>query len=533
MLYSARKGVAFSLALTAFPLARAFAADACLTVADTEIKKVLLTSDLVNPMELAIAPDKRIFMVEKVSGKVRIFDPATSQLTDALTIPVYSPTHEGLLGIALDPGFASNHFVYVYYTHKTDIKHELDRYTEVGGKLEEASKKVVLNVPGVRWADEHHSSGSLAFAPDGNLFLSVGENVDPNQSQGYASVNEAKRLEDTQATAANSNDLNGKILRIHPEQDGSYTLPDGNLFKATDSTRGEIYAMGMRNPIRIAVDAKTGWLYWGEPGPDATTESATRGPIGRDEINRAKAPGFFGWPYFIAENLSYITGGKTQDPLHPVNNSPNNTGEKNLPPAQPPLLAYADAANAKYPAFESNDARASIMGGVYRFNAALTSARRLPPRFDGSLFIMDWSRDWINEVTFTDAGEVAAVAPFLKSQRPNGPIDMAFGPDGDMFLLEYDAHALYRVDYTGACKMDGTTGLAKAYGHEAGPARAVAAWIPSDGRLSAPAGARRLEIFNLRGMRVWQTETLSRSGMRAWTDVPSAYAGRPAWVRWE
>lgn len=437
--------------------AQAQVADPCLTVADSEIKKTLLTSDLVNPMEMAIAPDKRIFIVEKVSGKIRIYNPATSQLTDAGTIPVYSPTHEGLLGIALDPAFATNHFVYVYYTHQSEAKHELARFTESGGKLPDATKVIVLTVTGVRWSNQHHSAGSMAFGPDGNLYLATGENVDPTVSDGYASVNEAKRLEDTQATAANTNDLNGKILRIHPEANGTYTIPAGNLFPATAKTRGEIYAMGMRNPIRIAIDAKTGWVYWGEPGADATAESATRGPEGRDEINRAKAPGFFGWPYFVADNLAYVVNGAKKDPAKPVNHSINNTGDTLLPPAQPALLTYRDAGNTTYAAFENNAARASVIGGLYRFNSALTSPNRLPPRFDGSLFTMDWSRDWINEVTFNAEGNVTAVTPFLKSQRPNGPIDMAFGPDGDMFLLEYDANALYQVKYSGACKMDAGT----------------------------------------------------------------------------
>jgi cytochrome c len=404
---------------------------------------------------LAIAPDKRIFIVERLSGKIRIFDPATKQLADAGQVQVFNAPHEGMLGITLDPGFASNHFVYVYYSHATEAKHELARFTESGGKL--ASKVIVLTVPGVRWSDEHHSGGSMAFGPDGNLYLSTGENVNPNVSQGYASTNEAARLEDTQATAANTNDLNGKILRIHPEADGSYTIPAGNLFpNPTAKEKGEIYAMGMRNPIRLAIDPKTGWVYWSEPGPDATTDSPTRGPLGRDEINRAKAPGFFGWPYFNADNQAYVVDGAKQDPNHVVNHSPNNTGDTLLPAAQPTLLAYGDNGNPSY--FGNQDARAAVLGGLYRFDPAQSSPNRLPPRFDGSLFIMDWARDWIDEVTFAADGAVAAVKPFLANATPkvNGPIDMAFGPDGDMFLLEYDANALYQVQYTGACKMEPT-----------------------------------------------------------------------------
>lgn len=464
------------------------AADPCLTVQESEIRKVLLTSALANPMEIAVAPDHRVFIAEKVSGKIRVYDPATGQVTDAGQVPVFSAPHEGLLGIALDPGFAANHFVYVYYTHLTEARHELARFTESGGKLADATKKIVLTVPGVRWQNQHHSAGSLAFGPGANLYLATGENVDPTLSQGYASVNEARRLEDTQATAANTNDLNGKLLRIHPEPDGTYTIPAGNLFAASAKTRGEIFAMGLRNPIRIAVDAKTGWVYWGEPGPDAETESAMRGPAGRDEINRAQAPGFFGWPYFIAENLPYVLDGAQPDPARPQNRSANNTGETTLPAAQPSLLAYGDNGNSRYPAFGVNGARAAIIGGVYRFNSALASARRLPPRYDGSLFIMDWARDWIHEVTFTAAGEVAGVAPFLRNPAPNGPIDMAFGPDGVLYLLEYDAHALYRVEYTGSCRMEGGTAL-----HREG-VRRQSEFRP---------GTRSARLYDARGRLLW------------------------------
>lgn len=455
------------------PRVQAQAADPCGTVADSELKKVLLTSALSNPMEMAIAPDGRIFIVEK-SGKIRIFNPATRLLSDAGEIPVFSSApHTGLLGIALDPGFPASPFVYVYYTHATEARHELARFTESAGRLADASKVVVLTVPGVRWSNQHHSAGSLAFGPDGDLYLATGENVDPTVSQGYASVNEAKRLEDTQATAANTNDLNGKILRIRPQADGAYAIPSGNLFPASARARGEIFAMGLRNPIRIAIDPKTGWVYWGEPGPDAETESAARGPEGRDEINRAKAPGFFGWPYFVGDNLAYVVNGAKQIPDRPVNRSPNNTGDSLLPPARPALLSYSDKADARYPAFEANGARASVVGGVYRFEPSQVSPTRLPPRFDGSLFIMDWARDWIDEVTFGADGEVSAVRPFLAGSRPNGPIDMAFGPAGDAFLLEYDAKSLFQIQYTGACRMDGNVALKDRGGRagktEAGP----------------------------------------------------------------
>ncbi|HAI38129.1 MAG TPA: hypothetical protein DCM40_08410, partial [Maribacter sp.] len=113
---------------------------------------------------------------------------------------------------------------------------------------------------------------------------------------------------DAQKSAGNTNDLRGKILRIKPEADGTYSIPKGNLFaEGTPKTRPEIYVMGNRNPYRISIDSKTGFLYWGEIGPDANGDSLNLGPKGYDEINQAQSAGNFGWPYLIADNQPYHT----------------------------------------------------------------------------------------------------------------------------------------------------------------------------------------------------------------------------------
>src|SRR6185437_5754704 len=112
---------------------------------------------------------------------------------------------------------------------------------------------------------------------------------------------------DSRRSAGNTNDLRGKILRIKMKADGSYDIPEGNLFpKGTQKTRPEIYVMGDRNPYRISVDKKNDNLYWGEVGPDAGEDSLdTRGPRGYDEVNQARAAGNFGWPYFVGNNYPY------------------------------------------------------------------------------------------------------------------------------------------------------------------------------------------------------------------------------------
>src|SRR5690606_21324875 len=184
-------------------------------------------------------------------------------------------------------------------------------------------------------------------------------------------------------SAANTNDLRGKILRIKILSDGSYEVPEGNLFpKGTQKTKPEIYVMGNRNPYRISVDQKTGFLYWGDVGPDARNDSLeTRGPRGYDEINQARKPGFYGWPLFVGNNYpyrdyNYATGqsGAPFDPEKPVNNSPNNTGLQQLPPAQPAFIWYPYAESPDFPQVGTGG-RNAMAGPVYHTDMFPKSSR--------------------------------------------------------------------------------------------------------------------------------------------------------------
>ena len=160
-------------------------------------------------------------------------------------------------------------------------------------------------------------------------------------NHGFAPLDDRPGHEqyDARRSSGNTNDLRGKILRIKINEDGTYSIPEGNLFpKGTEKTRPEIYVMGNRNPYRISVDKKNGYLYWGEVGPDADNDSLdTRGPRGYDEVNQAQKAGYFGWPFLLGiiipiMQYDYATGtkGSTFDPAKPINNSRNNTGCKRI-----------------------------------------------------------------------------------------------------------------------------------------------------------------------------------------------------------
>jgi cytochrome c len=249
-------------------------------------------------------------------------------------------------------------------------------------------------------------------------------------------------------------------LKIHP--DGSYTIPEGNLFpKGTEKTRPEIYVMGNRNPYRISVDKKNGFLYWGEVGPDANDDSlATHGPRGYDEVNQARKAGNFGYPYFVGDNYpyreyNYATGapGDAFDPTHVVNNSRNNTGLKVLPNAQPAFIWYPYAASPQFPELGSGG-RTAMAGPVYHSEDFKTPGA-LPSYYNDKLFIYDFIRGWIKAVTMDEQGNYVSMEPFMKDAKFNSMIDMELGPDGKIYVLEYgngwfkkngDA-GLVRIDY--------------------------------------------------------------------------------------
>jgi cytochrome c len=388
------------------------------------------------------------------------------------TIPVStkyadsSQAEDGLLGLAADPNFATNGWLYMYYSPAgPDAKNVLARFTMVGDSLDLASQKVLLEIPTQRRAC-CHTGGSIAFDANGNLYLSTGDNTNPFKTN-YAPLDERPGRDpwDGQKGSANTNDLRGKIIRIHPEPDGTYTIPDGNLFpKGMAKTRPEIYTMGHRNPYRISVDRHTGFLYWGEVGPDADKDSAGQGPRGYDEINQARGPGNYGWPYFIANNQVYnhtrfldsttTETGPLFDVAHPLNKSPNNTGRDTLPPAKGAYIWYPYAPSPDFP-IVGTGGRTAEAGPVFYRDDFKNAPRAFPQYYDGKLFIYEFMRHWIMAVTMDKNGDLVSIEQFMPNARFAAPIEMEFAPSGDMYILEYgtiwfqgnDDARLVRVEY--------------------------------------------------------------------------------------
>ncbi|WP_373396224.1 PQQ-dependent sugar dehydrogenase [Algoriphagus halophilus] len=421
---------------------------------ENRFTKVVLTEGMDEPMEMTFLPGKRVLIVERKGG-VKILDENTGEMTLVATIPVNTKytnkegavreAEEGLMGVIAHPDFEKNHWIYLYYADPVDTQHVLARYELDGNTLKEETKKVLLVVPTQR-EECCHTGGGMVFDQEGNLYLTVGNNtVNPRTGSSNLDERPGHENSDDQRAPGNTNDLRGKILRIHPEDDGTYTIPEGNLFPVgTEKTRPEIYTMGHRNPWRPTLDSETGYLYWGEVGPDASVDSIW-GPKGYDEFNQAKGPGFFGWPYFIANNRPYNrhdlatdTYGAPFDVNNPVNESVNNTGLRELPtPVVPAFIYYPYGVSEEFPMLGSSG-RSATGGPVFRKNDFSKNAPFVfPAYYEGKWLIVDFMRGWIMAVTMDENGDYQSMERFLPSDNFSSAIDMDFGPDGALYVLEY------------------------------------------------------------------------------------------------
>lgn len=419
---------------------------------ETRFKKTILIDKLRQPMELVAADDGRVFFTELATGRLMVHEPATGETSLVHTFDIYNRGGTGLIGVTLDPNFDRNGWIYVYYTPSrnddgTDqINFDLSRWTLTPSGVDPDSEKVILQVRVSRSGGAHYG-GSLAWDKDGNLFIATGDNTPPHPASGFAPLDERPDHvgNDAQRSASNTNDLGGKILRIRPEPDGSYSIPPGNLFPVgTENARSEIYAMGCRNPARIAVNPRTSALYWADIGPDAG-EDRVRGPRGYDEFNQAKRAGNFGWPYFVGNNRAYVpwdtatnqATGPAFDPAAPVNRSPNNTGLERLPPAQSSMIWYPYAASAEFPVLGVG-ARCAMMGDFYTCDAAAVGPAGLPEFYDGRLFVFDWMRNWMATLSFDGDENLVEITPFMAGRGDfRRPIDLTFSRDGVLYVLEY------------------------------------------------------------------------------------------------
>lgn len=222
-----------------------------------------LTSSLARPTAFALAPDGRIFVSEK-AGTLRVIEDDVLLPTPFvdLTASIQPTGERGLLGIAFDPFFTINRWVYVYYTAKTPTTHNrVSRFTANGNVAVPGSERVIFELPTLNATN--HNGGAIHFGPDGRLYIAVGDNAKGSPAQA-------------------TNNLFGKLLRINK----TGVIPSDNPFynQATGKNRA-IWAIGLRNPFTFAFRPGTSTVYINDVGQ-----------LTWEEINQGVAGGNYGWP---------------------------------------------------------------------------------------------------------------------------------------------------------------------------------------------------------------------------------------------
>ena len=221
-----------------------------------------VASGIANPTAMQFAPDGRLFVCEQ-AGRLRVIKNNALLSTPFVTLTVNSAGERGLLGVAFDPGFATNRFVYLYYTATSpQIHNRVSRFTANGDVAVPGSEVVIFELNNLSNAT-NHNGGAIHFGPDGKLYVAVGENANESNSQ----------------TLAN---LLGKMLRINPNG----TIPTDNpFFSSATGNNQAIWALGLRNPFTFAFQPGTGRMFINDVGQNTW-----------EEINDGIAGSNYGWP---------------------------------------------------------------------------------------------------------------------------------------------------------------------------------------------------------------------------------------------
>ena len=223
-----------------------------------------------SPLDLTWLPDGRALVVEQ-DGRLLIVEPDGSAVTTALDLGdrVVAGGEQGLLSAALDPGFADNGHVWIYYTRAPDGASRLSRVRLVGSAVAAGSELIVLETP---QPYSNHNGGTVRFGPDGLLYLGLGDGGAGGDPHGHGQ---------------NLGTLLGSVLRIYVAEASAadpYRIPADNPFVGAAVARWEIYAYGLRNPWRMAFDPATGLLWTGDVGQDRW-----------EEVDVIVAGGNYGW----------------------------------------------------------------------------------------------------------------------------------------------------------------------------------------------------------------------------------------------
>lgn len=457
-------------------------------------------------------------------AQVCYVDPETSEHHVALELDVIVGAQEvtggnarelGGQGLAVDPNFEQNGYVYVFYDPSSEDHDLIDnpynenitttlkrvsRFEMDGDSLNPDSEEVIIEIP-LQLETCCHNGGYLTFGPDGqHLYITTGDdshnagNTDQEvnwsmtderegssviEGDGYAGgeLERPNAVADAQRTSGNTADLRGKVLRICPQDDGSYTIPEGNLKEWYEGQTGEtydeeeflpeIYVMGCRNPFTITVDEHTGALAIGDYGNDAPEWDPNLGPMGQGTYHLFCEPGNVGYPFFKGYYPNRQYDFENDEPGQPFwidnlrNRSRNNTGIENIPNVTAALVWHPQSFDTytEAPAWadmprpgeitwpELNEGGSADVGVIYRYSDDFGEGA-LDPYFEGKQFFMNPSNaDVIRYFTYNEDGSIE-INEFLPDNSIDGAYDMEVLSDGRLAVMGMYS-GIHVIEYTG------------------------------------------------------------------------------------
>ena len=396
-------GVTLALALLAAP---AGAGNPAPGFTDT-----VFVGGLSTPVAIAFLPDGRLIIAEKggfsgaVNAAVKVYDPGGGTTTTLGTIPVCAAGEMGLLGVAIDPSFATNGSIYLYRTESgptntaaecstaTGRSNELIRVTMIGSSI--GSPSVLLT--GIRTDQGNHNGGGVRYNPaDGKLYVGIG---DAGTGDNFGCPGDP-----TNPYSRNDNEINGKILRLN--LDG--TIPADNAFFGQAGKRGEIFALGFRNPFRFGFDPQTDRLWIGDVG-DLAYEEVDVVPAGD-----LSGPDY-GWPDCEG----------TEPAGCPIAGTVG------------PILTYShNGMNVACPQ-PSNSLGTSITGGSFAGAPFFANA--------GDYVFADFASNTVYLANVNGTRDGIVGTPAAISTSAQGPVDVITGPDGAVYYIAINGNSVRRM----------------------------------------------------------------------------------------
>lgn len=360
------------------------AASVYATTLPTNFTETLVINGLNSPTAMQFAPDGRLFIAQQ-GGALRVVRDGQLLSTPFISLSVNSSGERGLLGIAFDPAFTTNNYVYLYYTTSTSpIRNRVSRFTANGDVAVANSEVILLDLDTLSSAI-NHNGGAMHFGPDNMLYIATGENANTSLAQ-------------------NLNSPYGKILRINP---AAYTpgnpnamFPNTNPFWQTPTGnphwRNAIWALGLRNPFTFAFQRGTGLMYindvgsWGDPR--------------REEINQGAAGANYGWPTTEGVGGAGFTG---------------------------PVYTYGASGTIS---------GCAITGGTF-YNPATPS---FPAEYIGDYFFADYCSNWISRYDIT-----TNTATLFATAIDGSTVDLKVDDAGNLYYLSRSTASVRRISYAG------------------------------------------------------------------------------------